>query len=397
MHQSFQLLDHFLLSYQSLWRFEPFHACSNDASLWLDEYPDLSLWLDGLSRSDIEMFKSDDKALLEAVAHFIPETCIASQLTQLSEATQSLLILDRNLEVGVPGRKLAQIKSMSAAALSEHKGEEWLEWCAGKGFLGRILSQQSKEKVTSFEWQQSLCDSGTAAANQQALNMQFIQGDAFSTDASQVFNCKQHAVALHACGDLHVRLLELATQNQLPAITFSPCCYHLIRSDEYQAMSILAKQSSLKLTQSELRIPLQETVTGGERVKRHRQLEMTYRLGLNHMLVNELHQTEYCPIPSIKKSQLSEGFEAFCKWAIDAKNFDIPKVDFDHYMRVGETLFWKMEKLSLVQQIFRRPLELWLAYDKALYLEEKGYDVSIKTFCNKQVSPRNILVHAQKR
>lgn len=396
MHQSFQLLDHFLLSYQSLWRFEPFHACSNDVSLWLDEYPDLSQWLDGLSRSDIEMFKSDDKALLEAMSHFIPETCIASQLTQLSEATQSVLNLDRNLEVGVPGRKLAQIKSMGAAALSEHVGSEWLEWCAGKGFLGRILSQQTKEKVTSFEWQQSLCDSGTVVANQQDLNMQFIQGDAFSIEANQVFNCRQHAVALHACGDLHVRLLEMATKNQLPAVTFSPCCYHLIRSDEYQAMSILAKQSSLKLTQSELRIPLQETVTGGERVKRHRQLEMTFRLGLNQLLVNELHQTGYCPIPSIKKSQLSEGFEAFCKWAMDVKNVDVPNVDFDHYMSVGEVLFWRMEKLSLVQQIFRRPLELWLAYDKGLYLEEKGYAVSIKTFCNKQITPRNILVHAQK-
>ena len=56
-----------------------------------------------------------------------------------------------------------------------------------------------------------------------------------------------------------------------------------------------------------------------------------------------------------------------------------------------------MERLSLVQQPFRRSLEMWLVFDKALYLIERGYQVSLSTFCSKKVTPRNILIQAVKR
>ncbi|MBF4437461.1 SAM-dependent methyltransferase, partial [Vibrio anguillarum] len=75
--------------------------------------------------------------------------------------------------------------------------------------------------VTSFEYQSQLCHAGQACADEHDLPMQFIQGDAFEPQAFGVFNTNQHAVALHACGDLHVRLLEYSVAHRLPAITFS--------------------------------------------------------------------------------------------------------------------------------------------------------------------------------
>ncbi|MBW7436181.1 hypothetical protein, partial [Escherichia coli] len=53
------------------------------------------------------------------------------------------------------------------------------------------------------------------------------------------------------------------------------------------------------------------------------------------------------------------------------------------------------EKLSLVQQGFRRLLEMWLVCDKALFLEEQGYQVSVNEFCPREVTPRNLLIHAK--
>ncbi|MFA0230779.1 methyltransferase, partial [Vibrio sp. 10N.261.45.A7] len=275
--------------------------------------------------------------------------------------------------------------------------KEWLEWCSGKGFLGRILSQQSDQKVTSFEWQQSLCESGQKIADDLKLEMSFVQGDAFSDDADNVFNSDQHAVALHACGDLHVELVKKSVSHGLPAVTISPCCYHLIRDEYYQPMSQLAKASALTLSKSDLRIPLQETVTGGERVKRHRQLEMSYRLGFSQLLKTEKGIDEYIPVPSIKKSELAEGFESFCRWASEVKELSLGSdIDFDSYLVQGESLFCEMEKLSLVQQVFRRPLEIWLALDRALYLQEQGYEASIEEFCERSITPRNLLIHGVK-
>jgi hypothetical protein len=44
--------------------------------------------------------------------------------------------------------------------------------------------------------------------------------------------------------------------------------------------------------------------------------------------------------------------------------------------------------------VFRRAIEVWLVLDRALYLQQQGYHVSVTTFCEKQLTPRNILILA---
>ena len=252
-------------------------------------------------------------------------------------------------------------------------------------------------KGTGFEVSQSLGEWVKREADKQGLTLKFIQGDALSEQAETAFNRNQHAVALHACGDLHVSLIDHATSKQLPAVTLSPCCYHLVNSESYQALSELGRASTLTLTRQELRIPLQETVTGGERVKRHRMEEMSYRLGFD-LLMRDITQIDtYQPVPSIKKSQLAQGFDAFCRWACEQKGASLPEVDFGYYEKLGQERYWQMERISLVQQPFRRVLELWLVLDKALYLQEQGYEVTLSEFCSRETTPRNLLIHAVKQ
>lgn len=397
MHSRFKILDSFLLEHQVYWRSEPFHLCQTLQQPWQDVNSPLVDWLNSLTTENIQSLKEKPDLLITELGLFLPQLTQAHQNTQFTNTALKGLRLPRGTEDGIPGRKLQQIVSMGEVSLEHHHGEEWLEWCSGKGFLGRILSQQSSQKVTSFEWQQSLCESGQKIADAQHLEMTFVQGDAFSESADKVFNPNQHAVALHACGDLHVELVKKSVSHGLPAVTISPCCYHLIRDENYQPMSSVAKTSALTLSKSDLRIPLQETVTGGERVKRHRQLEMSYRLGFSQLLKAEMGIDEYIPVPSIKKSELAEGFESFCRWACEVKALSLgSNIDFDFYLVQGEALFWEMEKLSLVQQVFRRPLEIWLALDRAMYLNEQGYEATIEEFCERSVTPRNLLIHGVK-
>jgi len=46
--------------------------------------------------------------------------------------------------------------------------------------------------------------------------------------------------------------------------------------------------------------------------------------------------------------------------------------------------------------LFRRPLELWLVLDQALFLQEQGYSVKLATFCPASLTPRNLLLTAEK-
>ncbi|CAM4026794.1 SAM-dependent methyltransferase [Vibrio neonatus] len=392
MRTQYKQLDHLLLEHQHYWRFEPFHASQTLEHRFT--HTELGTWLDGLSMSDVQGFKQDLPSLLSQLTNYLPQLTELTQFCQLDKSALTSLTLDSHLSSGIPGRKLSQITAMGSQALATHHGSEWLEWCAGKGFLGRILAHHSQQAVTSFEWQESLCQQGQLDADKQQLPVHFVQGDAFACDHRNVFNHNQHAVALHACGDLHVSLMQHATKYQLPALSIAPCCYHLIQADRYQRLSSLGQQSNLALSKSELRIPLQETVTGGERVLKHRFLEMSYRLGLDELLRKELGFAEYQPIPSVKKSQLQLGFEAFCQWAAERKGLTLPHCDFTYYLELGEQRFARMEKLSLIQMAFHRPLEMWLILDKALFLEEHGYQVGLTEFCNKKITPRNILIHA---
>jgi len=56
----------------------------------------------------------------------------------------------------------------------------------------------------------------------------------------------------------------------------------------------------------------------------------------------------------------------------------------------------EVRNLELLRNLFRRPLELWLLLDRALYLQEQGYHVKLGTFCDYQLSPRNLLLLAER-
>ncbi|ANQ16681.1 methyltransferase [Vibrio natriegens] len=397
MNTQFQFINDCLIDNQSLWRFDPFQSSIHPVLPWQEQYPDLCQWLASLSPLEIERLKAKPEEALAEISAYLPVLKLLFEHTHLETIPLQGLDLDRGLDSGVPGRKLEQIVAMGEAAIQSHYGEEWLEWCSGKGYLGRILTTQTDQPVTSFEYQQSLCDSGQSAANEHQWKMTFIQGDAFDAKAKAVFKPTQHAVALHACGDLHVRLLQYGCEAGVSAMTISPCCYHLIQGETYQPLSEIAQHSTLVLSKQELRIPLQQTVTGGERVRRHRQQEMIFRLGFDLITRQVLGIEEYQPVPSIRKSQLSEGFEAFCLWAAEQKAIDISQsIDFNKFETLAEQRFWHMERMSLVQLVFQRPLELWLALDKVLYLEQRGYRASLSEFCAKTVTPRNILICAYK-
>ncbi len=356
--------------------------------------PSLQSWLCNLSLQEVNELRQDNKHLADEVTLFLPELQKIQKLIEIPESEEADIALPKGFDSGIPGRKLDQILSMSQSVLNQSMSEEWLEWCSGKGYLGRILAYSSERKVTSLEYQTCLCKSGQVEADKLGLPMHFVQGDAFADEVADVFNKNQHAVALHACGDLHVRLLQIGSGKHLPAMSVAPCCYHLVKAPMYEPLSKSGMKSKLCLTKDELRIPLQELVTGGARVQRHREQEMTYRLGLDSMLRSSAENDTYIPIPSIKKSLLSNGFEWFCQWAADQKQLYLPSKDFEQFNEIGKKRFEKMEKLSLIQDLFKRPLEMWLIYDKSLFLKEKGYKVNVSTFCDRSVSPRNILIQA---
>lgn len=397
MHsKQFLDIDRLLTQTVFFWQFSAFHSSDYP---WRSTHNELSQWLDELSPCEVLRLKSKPKELAQILLAFIPELQELYVAGKLAELHAPLKSTPKGMDSGINGRKWQQITKLSALGADYYQPDnEWLEWCGGKGYLGRVLTTITSKPVTTLEWQQTLCDSGQAYADTHQLAMTFVQGDALSIHSGELIKKKQHAIALHACGDLHINLLKEGISNHIDAVTISPCCFHLTKDESYVGLSVLARESSLALSKEDLRLPLQETVVAGQRTQQHREQEMCFRLGFNALQQYINNSNQYLPIPSIKKSLLSDGFEAFCYWAAEQKDLMLPNnIDYEYWLEKGKSAFVVMEKCDLIQHLFKRPLEVWLCLDRALLMEESGYEVRIGQFCLKEDTPRNIVIQARKQ
>ncbi|WP_028113958.1 methyltransferase [Ferrimonas kyonanensis] len=387
----FTRLSQLLAELKPYWQFVPFDCLELP---WQE--PALCQWLQQHSLSELTALRQDAAQLQAQLSPVLPWLAELTELAEANPVQGAAQAYPARLDWQIPGRKWQQITAFSDALAERHR--PWLEWCAGKGHLGRALAATSDQPVVSLEWQAGLCEEGQALATRFGLPMTFVNGDAFDDSAANHLKQHQHAVALHACGDLHVALLRHGARAGTEAISFSPCCYHLIRSDRYRPLSQAAQARDLNLSKLDLKMPLQETVTAPGHVKRQRQLELSYRLGFDCLQRQLTGQDQYLPLPNVPKSLLGEGFEAFCQWAAQRKGLVLPMEgpELEPYLSQGQSRLPVLEQMETVRQLFRRPLELWLVLDRVCFLEEQGYEVDISTFCDRQMTPRNLLVRATK-
>lgn len=385
--QQFQQLSNVLQQYRQYWQLLPF-TC--DAVPWPDS--ELQQLLAGL---DDGLLRQIDQSSTLQKQYFSPFFPALFTLPAVAVAADSdpLPALPFWLENGIGGRKLQQIYALCQHW--PHSKLPVLEWCAGKGHLGRILAHRFAVPVTSVEWQPQLCEDGAALAEKYQLPQQFICADVLSSPLGAALQPQQHIVALHACGQLHITMLQQAVQAGCQQLQLVPCCYHLIAQTQYQPMSDLALQHNLLLSKDDLKLVVQGQVTAGERVEKLRATEVLWRLAYDELRADLTGQQHYRPLSSVGKQWFSGSFTAFACWAAAQHQLQLPAViDEDVYLLRAQHRAATVQRIELIRHLFRRPLELWLALDKALYLQQHGYQISISEFCDYQVTPRNLLLTA---
>ncbi|WP_417668548.1 methyltransferase [Pseudoalteromonas tetraodonis] len=384
--EQFSALDSLLMNTRSYWQCTAFDF---DVLPW----PELHDPLTALTDQDVAELDTDQAQLYQFFSPYIPGIEQLSRLASLPVIISSRTDYPFWISNGIKGRKFTQLQDFVGALPAND--QPILEWCAGKGHLGRMLAFNGAPSVHSIELQSHLCEQGQKSAQQQGLAMQFSQADVLTDNTQDFFNPQTHAVALHACGALHQTFMHQASAAKVTQISFSPCCYHLFTENNYQAMSEQAKRSALNLTHRDLKLALQETVTAPSRVGKVRKTEVEWRLGFDALRKSVTGELAYVSVPSVNKAIFSDSFESFCKWAADKKALKLPKdIDYNKFLLIGQARKKVTERVELVRHVFRRAIEVWLVLDRALYLQQQGYNVSVSTFCEKHLTPRNILILA---
>lgn len=398
LQQHFVQLDRLLSEHRDYWQLRPYTLT---ASPWEQQAPALCRWLDQLSSEQIEQLDGDTSALARALRPFLAQAEEIDRLGRLPRLPRREIDpatreaeRDARLALHIPGRKWAQIDAF-ACTLAD-SGYRFVEWCSGKGHLGRLLAHRYRRSVQGVEWDRALCDAGRLLAEPHRLPVTFHPLDARESEAAALLQPDRHAVALHACGELHLSLLRAGAAQRCPAITLSPCCYYRIPDPYYRPLSQLGKRSPLRLDSHDLRLPLQESVTSGERIRRLRDNEVRWRLGFDALQRDISGRDHYLTVPAVQKSILNRDFEHFCRWAAARREVSLPpQIDFARFEQIGESRRRQVMRIELVRHLFRRPLELWLVLDRALFLSEHGYALRIGEFCEKGLTPRNILIEGR--
>ena len=385
----FAALDAFLIEHQALWKPRPFTHLQLP---WEASCPQLAQWLRGRSLEEAEL-AHNHPALLDAPEPFAALAAQSLQLSAIGELpAHALEEAGHRLNVDVPGRKWQQIEAFASRLEFTQPAKHWLDWCAGKGHLGRRLLQAGQQ-LTCLEYDPALVASGQALSQRHHLHALHVEQDVLAADAATLLNGGHTPVALHACGDLHVRLIQLASAAGCKQLAVAPCCYNRISLTAHQALSSPGQHSTLQLSLDDLALPASETVTAGARVRHQRDTSMARRLGFD-LLQRQLRGVdEYLPTPSLPSAWLDKPFAEYCHHLAALKDLStIGPQDWPALEAAGWQRLAQVRNLELLRGLFRRPLELWLVLDRAIFLSEQGYTVRLGTFCESPLTPRNLLI-----
>jgi len=140
----FQKLDQILVNTRDYWQLLAFSQNELPWPELLDKLTDLT------SEKLLELEQNPDLSY-DYFSDVIPQLPQLKNLTEIFSMVTKEVEFPFWLEAGIKGRKLAQLKSFVAAV--DETELPVLEWCAGKGHLGRMLAFKGTQKVYSVEIQ----------------------------------------------------------------------------------------------------------------------------------------------------------------------------------------------------------------------------------------------------
>ncbi|CAA0115741.1 methyltransferase [Zhongshania aliphaticivorans] len=402
-HSALQL-NALLKQHQALWRY---NAYNNITARSFDDYPELLTFLFGLTDDKLNHLQSNDRDLLTALAPYFPP---ATELLHLISLTPSPEHHACEPPAGIPGRKWQQIQAfINAHPLSEFSDQQeeptrparinntpLIEWCSGKGYLSEALTMRYGLDATGLEIDEALVSEGNQRAENTKLKRKVVICDVLSDKVFAYLNPSMQVLALHACGALHQRLLTTAVASNSRRLSFSPCCYHRFNDGKYHNLSPQMQNSGLRFSNDDLRTAVRQTHTAraGETAAR-RQLQARY-LALR-VILDKQGISANTPLPSTAQHWSKASFGDWLATVLKLKplSINIPSHLAD-YEKVGWQLLKTAERIDLVRMAFRRAIELHCVLDSVLFLQEHQYHCTLSEFCSTSLTPRNLLIQAEK-
>lgn len=379
-----------------LWEPRPFVHLPAD---WEADHPEIAAWLRGRTADEADALDVADEAVWRTASPPLRTLALeAEELCRVPELSRDDGDLPRTLSRRVPGRKWRQLRAFAAAASPALACDELtiVDWCSGKGHLGRTLANVAGVGAVCLERQPGLCSTGRQLAHEAGASVRFVETDVHDPSAWRELDFRSVAVGLHACGALSDRLVREATARGVHALLSVPCCHHhLAGRKHHEPLSWAGARARLPLSYGALRLATLGETAARPAARRRRRREQAWRLGMDLLLREASGRDEYTPLGALPAAIVNAPFESFCRQTAARLDLDLPAVwSAPAAQRAGEERGRQVLALGIVRGLYRRPLELWLVLDRALHVAEAGRPVEVGSFCSHELTPRNLMIRS---
>lgn len=390
-------LGELLARHRQVWEERPF---ANPTPTWIGRWPGLADRLRALDPAVIEGIETEQVTLsslaIEPLGGWIAQVNALTAVGPLP--SRALETISTGSRRSVKARKWGQIEAMVgvAAAIRPSGATHLLDWCGGKGHLGRLAALESGLPVTHLDRQQRLCDEGAALDRRDGVEGRFVCADGYGPLAAGCVRAGVAAIGLHACGSLGERLLTLCRDRGAASVVLAPCCHHVIADcADHRPLSAAGRAHDLHLTRWNLRLITADEVVASPARRLSRRREMARRLAVDVLMRQLSDEQVYRPPGPLTRAQLEGPLPDLCALVAQRRGLALPPgVDWRRLQAEGEQRAHDVRALGLVRGIFRRALELWVDLDRACCLAEAGWQVQLGTFCPRHWTPRNLAIAA---
>ena len=286
-----------------------------------------------------------------------------------------------------------------------HRPDEIVDIGGGIGLLAQTLNNNYNLKVTTLDMDPVLQKTGKDRHDENFRNpenkVQYRNIKVSSAgEFSELLKKKVIPIGLHTCGRLALDIIRTSSDMKVPALVNFGCCYlTLDKGDDVQNISSFARDSD-PLWMNKFALTLS--------CRAHRKMdEKDYDLKLKvkfyryaiHILLHDKYNQNFLSLGNSSPKLYDEDFGTYAY-----EQFRRIKLEPKHSIEELNTFFSspelklmieRMLAAGLIRNALGRLLEIYLLLDRAIYLEEQGYQVKVQEFFDEELSPRNIGITAE--
>lgn len=299
---------------------------------------------------------------------------------------------------GVSARKRGQLSALLAALspLAE-RSSRLVDVGAGSGHLARLAAELFARPTVAWDRDARRTEAGNAWASRRArevgeLNLSFVVADACLTAPTLLDT--DLLIGLHACGELGDRLTLAAAESGCN-LTLVSCCLQKIGAPSRAALSaagseLVLRRAALGLTN--LSAGAEGVETSLDESLRAREV----RLGLRKLLrARGLALAPGEEMRGVNRRRARAGLTTLAPGVCAARSLAPPTAgEIQRCERSAALDYALIRRLSLPRHLLARLVELCVILDRGAALEERGHAVRVATFCDRQVTPRNVALFA---